>query len=243
MDKKKILLIIPAYNESEGIAAVIKKVDDYRESSHYNLDYIVINDGYSDNEEEILLANKINHVELVLNLGIGGAVQTGYIYAKKHGYDIAIQFDGDGQHDIASLPQLVDPILNGEVDFTVGSRFIQEGTSDFQSTGARQLGIKILSQLIKWSSKVKIKDVTSGYRAGNRKVIDQFAKYYPSKYPEPESYMHLFANRIKVREVGVQMFERTTGESSINLRKAVGYMIDVSLSILIAGLIKKEDQK
>ena len=91
----------------------------------------MINDGSSDNEEEILLANKINHVELVLNLGIGGAVQTGYIYAKKHGYDIAIQFDGDGQHDIASLPQLVDPILNGEVDFTVGSRFIQEGTSDF----------------------------------------------------------------------------------------------------------------
>ncbi|MCJ1973622.1 glycosyltransferase family 2 protein [Lactococcus carnosus] len=243
MDKKKILLIIPAYNESEGIAAVIKTVDAYRESSQYNLDYIVINDGSSDNEEEILLENKINHVELVLNLGIGGAVQTGYIYAKKHGYDIAIQFDGDGQHDIASLPQLVDPILNGEVDFTVGSRFIQEGTSDFKSTGARQLGIKILSQLIKWSSKVKIKDVTSGYRAGNHKVIDQFANYYPSKYPEPESYMHLFANHIKVREVGVKMFERTTGESSINLRKAVGYMIDVSLSILIAGLIKKENQK
>src|SRR5574340_1049191 len=95
MDKKKILLIIPAYNESEGIAAVIKTVDAYRESSHYKLDYIVINDGSSDNEEEILLANKINHVELVLNLGIGGAVQTGYIYAKKHGYDIAIQFDGE----------------------------------------------------------------------------------------------------------------------------------------------------
>ena len=185
--------------------------------------------------------HQIKHVELVQNLGIGGAVQTGYLYAKRNNYDIAIQFDGDGQHDIESLPHLIDPIINGEADFTVGSRFVQDCISDFKSTGARQLGIKILSRLIKWTSKIQIKDVTSGYRAGNKKVIEQFAKFYPSKYPEPESYMHLFAKNIRVQEVGVRMFERMTGESSINLRKAISYMIDVSLSILITALLEKED--
>ena len=241
MKKEKILLIIPAYNESEGIVGVIKKVEVYCEKSDYKIDYLVINDGSTDDEEEILLSHRIKHVELVQNLGIGGAVQTGYLYAKRNNYDIAIQFDGDGQHDIESLPHLIDPIINGEADFTVGSRFVADSISDFKSTGARQLGIKILSLLIKWTSKIKIKDVTSGYRAGNRKVIEQFAERYPSKYPEPESYMHLFAKNIRVQEVGVQMFERTTGESSINLRKAIGYMIDVSLSILIAALLEKED--
>lgn len=241
MKKEKILLIIPAYNESEGIVGVIKKVEVYCEKSDYKIDYLVINDGSTDDEEEILLSHRIKHVELVQNLGIGGAVQTGYLYAKRNNYDIAIQFDGDGQHDIECLPHLIDPIINGEADFTVGSRFVADSISDFKSTGARQLGIKILSLLIKWTSKIKIKDVTSGYRAGNRKVIEQFAERYPSKYPEPESYMHLFAKNIRVQEVGVQMFERTTGESSINLRKAIGYMIDVSLSILIAALLAKED--
>lgn len=241
MKKEKILLIIPAYNESEGIVGVIKKVEVYCEKSDYKIDYLVINDGSTDDEEEILLSHRIKHVELVQNLGIGGAVQKGYLYAKRNNYDIAIQFDGDGQHDIESLPHLIDPIINGEADFTVGSRFVADSISDFKSTGARQLGIKILSLLIKWTSKIKIKDVTSGYRAGNRKVIEQFAERYPSKYPEPESYMHLFAKNIRVQEVGVRMFERTTGESSINLRKAIGYMIDVSLSILIAALLAKED--
>lgn len=241
MKNEKILLIIPAYNESEGIVDVVAQVADYCQRSPFNIDYLVINDGSTDNEEALLLLHNIPHVELVQNLGIGGAVQTGYLYAEKYHYDIAVQFDGDGQHDIDSLPHLIDPIINKEADFTVGSRFVQDSISDFKSTGARQLGIRILSRLIKWTSKIKIKDVTSGYRAGNRKVIEQFAKRYPSKYPEPESYMHLFAKNIRVQEVGVRMFERMTGESSINLRKAISYMIDVSLSILIAALLEKED--
>lgn len=240
MKKEKILLIIPAYNESEGIVDVVAQVAAYCQKSPYHIDYLVINDGSTDNEEALLLLHKIHHVELVQNLGIGGAVQTGYLYAQRKGYDIAVQFDGDGQHDIESLPQLLAPIINGEADFTVRSRFVSDSVSDFKSSGARQLGIKILSVLIKWTSRIRIKDVTSGYRAGNKKVIDQFAERYPSKYPEPESYMHLFAKGIRVQEVGVRMFERTTGESSINFKKAVGYMIDVSLSILIAALLEKE---
>ncbi len=240
MGQSKILLIIPAYNESESILKVLDKVTNYQKKSNYSLDYLVINDGSSDNEEEILLKHRIKHVELVQNLGIGGAVQTGYLYALENDYDIAVQFDGDGQHDIESLPNLVIPILNGEVDFTVGSRFISDSTSKFKSSSARQIGIKILSVLIRWTSRINIHDVTSGYRAANLKVIKQFAKRYPSKYPEPESYMHLFANNIRVKEVGVNMHERVTGASSINLRKAIGYMVDVSLSILIAAFIEKE---
>lgn len=239
-NEQKLLLIIPAYNESEGIVDVIKDVDAYRESCGYHLDYIVINDGSTDNEEEVLRVNNINHVELIQNLGIGGAVQTGYMYALENGYDIAIQYDGDGQHDIASLPNLVDQILNNQADFTVGSRFLDDSNSEFKSSTTRQLGIKILSALIYMTSKIRIKDVTSGYRAGNRKVIEQFTKRYPRQYPEPESYMHLFAKNIRVKEVGVRMFERTTGVSSINLLKGVNYMVSVSLAVLVSSLLGKE---
>ncbi|WP_427813880.1 glycosyltransferase family 2 protein [Enterococcus sp. 22-H-5-01] len=243
MKQKRILLIIPAYNEAEGIVEVIRTVDEYRKKTDYDLDYIVINDGSTDNEEEVLQQNNIKHVELVQNLGIGGAVQTGYMYAMQKGYDIAVQYDGDGQHDIESLPELVEPILSNVADFTVGSRFVADSKSKFKSTGARQAGIKILSSLIRFSSGVRIKDVTSGYRAGNRKVIEQFVTRYPSKYPEPESYMHLLANKIRVKEVGVNMFERATGESSINILNSINYMLTVSLSILFATIIGKEKKE
>lgn len=238
--EKKILLIVPAYNEAEGIVENINTIEKYIELSPYRLDYVVINDGSTDEEEEILRKHNINHIELIQNLGIGGAVQTGYMYALENSYDIAVQFDGDGQHDIHSLPHLLDPILNDEVDFTVGSRFLDESNSEFKSSKSRQLGIKILSALIYMNSKIKIKDVTSGYRAGNRQVIKQFVARYPRQYPEPESYMHLFAKKIRVKEVGVRMFERTTGTSSINLIKGVNYMISVSLSIIASSLVGKE---
>lgn len=243
MKTQKILLIIPAYNEAEGILNVIKKVEDYRKECPYYLDYVVINDGSTDNEEEILLENNINHVELVYNLGIGGAVQTGYKYALREGYDIAVQFDGDGQHDIESLAKLVDPIINDQVDFTVGSRFVSDSDSLFKSSVARQMGIKLLSNLIHSLTRISIKDVTSGYRAANRKVIEEFVTRYPTKYPEPESYMYLIANRFTIKEVGVKMFHRETGKSSISILNSVSYMFNVSLSILVASLIEKGGEK
>ncbi|MGK0676645.1 glycosyltransferase family 2 protein [Enterococcus faecalis] len=235
------MLIIPAYNEAAGIVDVIQKVEAYRQNCPYQLDYLVVNDGSTDNEEEVLVKNKINHVELVCNLGIGGAVQTGYKYALKEDYDIAVQFDGDGQHDIDSLPKLVDPILANQADFTVGSRFVDDSDSEFKSSGARQMGIKILSSLIRLLTRVNIKDVTSGYRAGNRKIIQQFVERYPSQYPEPESYMYLIANRLRIKEVGVKMFERENGKSSINFINSFSYMVNVSLSILIASLINRKE--
>ena len=240
MNKQRILLIIPAYNESEGIIKVVEVVKQYISKIELEIDYVVINDGSTDNEEEVLREYNITHIELIQNLGIGGAVQTGYMYALENSYDIAVQFDGDGQHDIHSLPNLIEPILNDEADFTVGSRFLDESNSEFKSSKSRQLGIKILSSLIYMSSKIKIKDVTSGYRAGNRKAIEQFVKRCPRQYPEPESYMHLFSKNIRVKEVGVRMFERTTGVSSINLIKGVNYMVSVSLAILASSILGKE---
>lgn len=240
---KKILLIIPAFNESEGIVTVIKKVDAFRAkwaNQERQLDYIVINDGSTDNSEEVLLANDIKHIELIQNLGIGGAVQTGYKYALENDYDVACQFDGDGQHEIESLPALVNPILAGEVDFAVGSRFVEGSPSEFASSAARQIGIGILSAVLKFVSKLTIKDITSGYRAGNRKVIEIFARDYPRRYPEPESYIALKEKKLRVREFGVKMYERSFGKSSIDFRAGFSYMYSVLLTLLIVGLAERK---
>jgi glycosyltransferase involved in cell wall biosynthesis len=237
--KPSVLLVIPAFNEATGIRATIQTIEDFKQSSllQFNLDYIVINDGSTDDEERVLNSNAINHISFVHNLGIGGAVQAGYIYAQQKGYDIAVQFDGDGQHDIESLPDLLEPILRGEADFTVGSRFVESSGSEFKSSPTRQMGIRVLSFLIHLTSRERIKDVTSGYRAGNRKVIDLFVKRYPRRYPEPESYLYLFAEGIRVKEIGVRMFERVNGVSSISRMKSINYIIDVSLSMVALWLI------
>jgi glycosyltransferase involved in cell wall biosynthesis len=242
---KKILLIIPAFNESESIVGLIKKVDAFRakwSNQERELDYIVINDGSVDNSEKILLANGIKHIELIQNLGIGGAVQTGYKYALENDYDIACQFDGDGQHEIESLPALVDPILADEVDFAVGSRFVEGSPSEFTSSAPRQIGIGILSKILKFVSKLTIKDITSGYRAGNRKVIETFARDYPRRYPEPESYIALTEQNLRVKEFGVKMYERKFGKSSINFRAGFTYMYSVVLTLLIVGLVERKNQ-
>lgn len=237
----KILLIIPAYNEEDSILSTIESVKEYQNTLPYQLDYLVVNDGSKDNTESILKRENINHVTLLLNLGIGGAVQTGYKYAAEHGYDIAIQFDGDGQHDIRSLESLVDPLISGKADLTIGSRFLGEEKSEFQTTLMRRIGINILSFFIKLVSGYSIKDTTSGYRAANKTIIQEFAKRYPTKYPEPESIVYIFKKGYKVQECPVNMFERQGGASSITTLKSIRYMIDVCSAILILSLLKEND--
>ncbi|MDR0298900.1 MAG: glycosyltransferase family 2 protein [Streptococcaceae bacterium] len=237
--KSKILLIIPAYNEAEGIEALVKKVDAFRASSKYSLDYVVINDGSKDNTEEVLTKSQIIHVELLQNLGIGGAVQTGYRYALENNYDIAVQFDGDGQHNIEDLSVLIDPIIAGEQDFTVGSRFVDDSESEFKSSTLRQVGIRVLSFILKLVSGVEILDITSGYRAGNRQVIEEFANNYPVKYPEPETYITLARKNLRIKELGVKMFEREFGKSSISVLKGGAYMFSVSMTLIFVGLFER----
>lgn len=228
----KVLLIIPAYNEEENILETIKKIKEYSEE----IDYIVINDGSTDNTEDILVQNNINHIKLVNNLGIGGAVQTGYKYAYENDYDIAIQFDGDGQHDVNYVPQICEPLINGQADMVIGTRYLDKSESKFQSTFMRRLGSNIISTFIKLFTGKKITDPTSGFRATNKNVIKVFAQDYPTEYPEPESTVSLLVSGYKVLEIPVSMNERTGGVSSIRLWKTVDYMAKVVLAIIIDSI-------
>lgn len=239
----KVLLIIPAYNEQENIVQTVRQICALQlTDKDIELDYLVINDGSTDDTQKVCERENIKCLQLMQNLGIGGAVQTGYIYAYMNDYDLAVQFDGDGQHDIQSLEDVITPIINCEVDFVVGSRFV-EGNSQFQSTVARRLGIKWLSNMIRLFAGIVIKDPTSGYRAANRKCIRFFAKHYPIDYPEPEAIVMLAKQHVRMKEVQVNMFEREGGESSINTWRSIYYMFKVTLSIICTSFQKTEGNK
>ena len=182
----KILLIIPAYNEEENILKVCKTIEEYNKKAEQKLDYVVINDGSKDNTINILKDNNLNHVNLINNLGIGGAVQTGYKYAYENNYDIAIQFDGDGQHDVNYVEKICKPLLEGQADMVIGSRYLNKKESEFQSTFMRRFGSNIITFFIRLFCGKKITDPTSGFRAVNQSVIKEFAEEYPTEYPEPE---------------------------------------------------------
>lgn len=223
----KNLIIIPAFNEHECIKDTVEMIK--REAPGF--DYVVVNDHSTDNTLEILRENNINHINLPANLGIGGAVQTGYLYAYENGYDTAVQVDADGQHDPKFLSMMLETMQKENADMVIGSRFIEN--KGFQSTFARRIGIVYFTKLIKMLTGAVITDPTSGLRMGNRKVIELFAKDYPRDYPEPESIVALLKRGMKVKEVPVMMRERQGGVSSINLQKSVYYMIKVSMAILI----------
>lgn len=232
-EMRKILLIIPAYNEERNIKAVYESIRSYNSESGMKFDYVFINDGSTDGTERALLDCNANHVKLIQNLGIGGAVQTGYKYASERGYDIAVQMDGDGQHDIKCVAALIEPIVNGKADLVVGSRFIDENSSAFKSSFIRRIGIGIISAVMLAKTGRRIFDTTSGFRAANRDVIAEFARNYPTEYPEPISTTFLLKNGYAVDEVPVEMHERSGGVSSIRAWKTAYYMINVILSILL----------
>lgn len=233
MSSIKILLIIPAYNEEKSILKTYKNIIDYNKKNNTKYDVIVINDGSKDETEKILLRNGIPHIKLLSNLGIGGAVQTGYRYAYENGYDVAIQFDGDGQHDVSYIEKIIGPIVKKEANMVIGSRFIEKGKSDFQSSFARRLGIKIISSLIKLKTGKKIHDTTSGFRAIDKNLINLFTEDYPREYPEPISSVNTICKGYKISEIPVSMNERKDGISSISPRKSLYYMINVILTIIL----------
>ena len=183
--EQKILIIIPAYNEEKSIAEVYLNICNYNNEFGTNYDVIVINDGSTDDTKHICEINNIPVVNLIHNLGIGGAVQTGYKYARDNGYDFAIQFDGDGQHEVSCIKDILEPLYNDSADFVIGSRFIDKSSSEFKSSFARRIGIRIISNMIKFITGKRIHDITSGFRAANRRVILDFALSYPVEYPEP----------------------------------------------------------
>lgn len=223
----KNLIIIPAYNEQECIKETIEMIK--RDAPDF--DYVVINDHSTDDTLTILKQNHINFVNLPANLGIGGAVQTGYLYAYENDYDTAVQVDADGQHDPKYLSMMLDTLKKENADMIIGSRFIEN--KGFQSTFARRIGITYFTKLIHMLTGETITDPTSGLRMGNRKVIELFARDYPRDYPEPESVVTLLKKGMNVKEVPVMMRERQGGVSSINLKKSVYYMVKVTIAILI----------
>ncbi|MBE6013801.1 MAG: glycosyltransferase family 2 protein [Lachnospiraceae bacterium] len=226
----KTLIIIPAYNEEASIEYVINKLI----SDCPDADYVVINDCSKDNTLEVLKRCRANYLNSPLNLGIGGGVQMGYKYALSNGYDIAIQIDGDGQHDTSFVKDVVNPIEAGEADIVIGSRFIEK--QGFQSSGMRRFGIKFLSGLIRLCCGAKVSDVTSGFRAVNRRYIEIYAQEYPTDYPEPEAIVKAAVTGARIREIPVIMKERETGTSSITPFKSIYYMIKVSLAILLCRI-------
>ena len=232
----KVILIIPAYNEEENILRVCKELEEK------GIEYVVINDGSKDNTAKILDENKLNHVDLVENLGIGGAVQTGYKYALENGYDIAIQFDGDGQHDANYVKEICKEIENNKCNICIGSRYLDDTTSGFKSTAMRRLGKNIISVLIKMFWKVIITDPTSGFRAVDKNVIEIFAEDYPSDYPEPESIVTILKHDLKVLEVPVNMKERIGGKSFVNPWTSIKYMVKVSFAIIIDSIRLKTNK-
>ena len=224
----KSLVIVPAFNEEDNI---IHTINDIR-SNCVEMDYIVINDCSTDQTELVLKENGIQFISLPCNLGIGGGVQTGYQYARDHGYDIAIQFDGDGQHMAKYLHDLVKPILDDDADIVIGSRFLEK--EGFQSTGIRRFGIRFLSRMIRLLCNIHVSDVTSGMRAVNRRFIEIYANSYAQDYPEPEAIIVAVKNDARITEVPVEMQERKQGKSSISPLRSIYYMIKVSIALILA---------
>lgn len=228
--QSRVLVIIPAYNESEAILDTVNGI------IATGFDYVVVNDGSTDATLDICRSNHVNVLNLPQNLGIGGAVQAGHKYAKKFGYEIDIQVDGDGQHDPSYIAALVDQVDAGS-DLVVGSRFLEK-TEGFQSTAMRRLGIAWLSGVIRALTHRTVTDPTSGFRACGPRAINLFCEDYPTDYPEPDSIVTALSRGLVVSEVPVCMRERQGGMSSISGFSSVYYMIKVTLAILISAFSK-----
>ncbi len=230
----RILVIVPAYNEQESIEDVIEDL----ESVSLTIDIVVINDGSSDGTSRMArAAGRARVVDLPKNLGIGGAVQTGFKYAARNGYDVAVQFDADGQHIAAEIPKLLRLLRENGANMVIGSRFLGE-QGGYRSTFVRRIGIRIFRNLNSLLIGQRVTDNTSGFRAYDRRAIEFLAVHYPVDYPEPEAVILLGRNGFKLSEVFTRMRERQGGESSIAGIRGAYYMTKVLLAILMTALRK-----
>lgn len=234
MSKFKTLIIVPAFNESGNIGKTVAEI----RKIAVPVDILVVNDGSKDATAAQAKAAGAKVISLPFNLGIGGAVQTGFKFAYKHRYDIAVQVDGDGQHDTAYLLALLAPIVEEHADMTVGSRFLNP-TAGYRSSFVRRIGIHFFAHLLSFLTQCKITDSTSGFRAYNRRAIEIYARYYPQDYPEPEAIVVAKRLGLQIVEVPVAMRERQSGHSSIRYLMTLYYMIKVTLAILL-DMLKKQ---
>ena len=227
----KVLVIIPCYNEQDNITRVVERLQKACPAA----DYLIVNDCSTDRSEQILKDGGYNYLSLPVNLGIGGGVQSGYLYARENGYDITVQMDGDGQHNPEYLEAVIEPVKNGQVDMCIGSRFItKEG---FQSSGLRRFGINFLSGLIRLLTGARVKDVTSGFRACGQQLSSHYAAQYAQDYPEPEAIIPAVQRGFSISEVPVVMEERQGGESSIKALSGAYYMVKVTIALIVYRFI------
>jgi glycosyltransferase involved in cell wall biosynthesis len=229
----KRIAIVPAYNEEGAIGGVIEEIRAFDPA----LDVLVVDDASHDATAAVARRHGARVVTLPFNLGIGGAVQTGFRYAAQHGYDLAVRVDGDGQHDPAELGPLVEKVVGGETDICVGSRFASgEG---YRSSRSRRIGIRILAGTVSLLTRQRVTDTTSGFQVLDRKAIELFAADYPHDYPEVEAAVMLHKHRLRLAELPVRMRERSAGRSSIRGARTVYYMAKVMLAILIGALRRR----
>ena len=226
------IAIVPALNEEETVGRVIDEIRAFDSG----FDIVVVDDGSVDRTAGVAADRGAHVLRLPFNLGIGGAVQTGYRFAFEHGYDIAVQIDGDGQHDPSQLPKILEPVLAGEADLCVGSRFTGDGA--YRSSFARRVGIKIFAGVVSAVVRQKVTDTTSGFRAVNRRGIALFAADYPHDYPEVEATVMCVKHKLRLKEVPVAMRERGGGASSITAVRSVYYMTKVLLAIFV-GMFRR----
>jgi glycosyltransferase involved in cell wall biosynthesis len=225
----RILVIVPALNESGSIQRVVRSIQEHVPSA----DVVVVNDGSNDDTAPLARAAGAVVLDMPYNVGIGAAVQTGFIYAAQHGYDVAVQTDGDGQHPAQEIPRLVDALAANNADVVIGSRFIDPARPGYQQTAARRVGGEILARILSMTTGQRITDPTSGFRASNRRALLLCAQLYPHDYPEPEAIIILHRAGLRLCEIAVQMSPRETGVSSITFLRGGYYMTKVILAILI----------
>jgi glycosyltransferase involved in cell wall biosynthesis len=235
LGKVKICVVVPAFNEEGNIKKTIEEI--------LNLDFhptvLVVNDGSSDKTAIEARKTLANTVSLPFNLGIGGAVQTGFRFALENDFDIAVQVDGDGQHDVLFLKDIIAPILENKANMVIGSRFVPPFVG-YRSSFVRRIGINFFAHLISFLTNNKITDPTSGFRAFDRKLIRLFANYYPQDFPEPEAIVVAQRHNMKIIEVPVQMRKRASGKSSIRYLRTLYYMIKVTVAILLDKIKTKQ---
>lgn len=229
----KHLAIVPAYNEAGAIAATINDI-----RKHSDFDVVVVDDGSTDATAAVAAAEGVPVLRHPFNLGIGGAVQSGYQYALEHGYDVALQVDGDGQHDARHIPELLAHLkATPELNMVTGSRFVERVDGAYRSSASRRLGIRVFASILSRITRRKITDPTSGFRMVDARGIELFARDYPHDYPEVEAVLLLHFHKLEGAELPVRMRARHSGVSSINAHRSIYYMIKVTLAILV-GLLR-----
>ena len=232
LDELKRIAIVPALNEEVTVGRVIDEIRGFDPG----FDIVVVDDGSTDRTAGMAADRGAHVLRLPFNLGIGGAMQTGYRFALEQGYDLTVQIDGDGQHDPRELPKILEPVLEGRADLVVGSRFGRDG--EFRSSPVRRIGIRLFAGVVSAVVGQRVTDPTSGFRAVNRRGIALFAADYPHDYPEVEATVMCVKHKLRLTEVPVRMRERTGGQSSITAFRSVYYMAKVLLAIFV-GLFRR----